>query len=61
MHALSCTRESEDEIVMGYESICFGPLNEVMNDDVLVCHGEDKAQVKTCPRNAPASSKFSGC
>ena len=45
MHALSCTLESEDKSVMGYGHICFGSLNEVINDVDLVCLGEDKAQV----------------
>ena len=60
-HALSCTLESEDESVMGYGSICFGSLNEVMNDDELVWLGEDKAQVKKCLSIATDGSKFIGC
>ena len=44
MHALSCTLESEDESFMGYGHICFGSLDQVMNDDELVCFNDGKAR-----------------
>ena len=43
MHALSCTLESEDESAMGCGHICFGSLDQVMNDDELVCLKEAKS------------------
>ena len=46
MHALSCTLESEDQSVMGYGHICFGSLDQVMNDDELGCHSEGKTPRK---------------
>ena len=44
MHALSCTLESEDGSFMRYGHICFGSLDQVMNDDELVCFNDGKAQ-----------------
>ena len=44
MHALSCTIKSEDESVTGYRSICFGSLNEVMDEDDLVCLNVEKTR-----------------
>ena len=44
MYALFCTLESEDESVMGNESICFGSLNEVMDEDDLVCLNVEKTR-----------------
>ena len=44
------TIENDDECAMEYGSICFGSLNEVINDDDLVSLGEGKAQVKHCLR-----------
>ena len=41
-----------------YGSICFGSLNEVINDDDLVCLGEGKAQVKVCSTMAAAHLKI---
>ena len=41
-----------------YGSICFGSLNEVINDDDLVCLGEGKAQVKVCSIMAAAHLKI---
>ena len=37
MHAPSCALESKDESVMGYGHICLGSLDQVMNDDELMC------------------------
>ena len=53
MHALSCTLESEDESVMGYGHICFGSLDQVMNDDELMCRFKE---AKTRRMNG-----FEGC
>ena len=52
------TIENDDECAMEYGSICFGSLNEVINDDDLVCLGEGKAQVKVCSIMAAAHLKI---
>ena len=44
MHALSCNFESEDESVNGYGHICFGSLDQVKNDDELMCLNDGKAR-----------------
>ena len=44
IHALSCTLESENESVMGYGHICFGSLDQVINDNELVSLNEGKAR-----------------
>ena len=44
MHALSCTLKRKDESVMGYGHICFGSLDQVMNDDELGCLNEAKTR-----------------
>ena len=45
-HALSCTLESKDVIVMGYERSKFGSLDEMIKVDDLMCLIEGKEAFK---------------
>ena len=41
-YSLACTFESEVVSARKYDGICFGSLNEVINDDDLICLDEGK-------------------
>ena len=41
-HALSCTFKNNGVCSKEHESICFGSLNEVINDNDLVCLNDGK-------------------
>ena len=43
---MACIIKIDNVCTKEYRGICFGSLNEVINDDDLVCIGEGKAQVK---------------
>ena len=47
-YSLACTFENEVVSAKKYGSLCFGSLNEVINDDDLICLDEGKNQVMRC-------------